>query len=234
MLSQSIIDELLAQSDDCERLRLLIEHYDNFMRGTDESDRISVASDIIDFALAAYSIAKSAGLAVQPIESRIDASDIRTTLSRVYTYISGVEASLNAFSIMSNVRSSSAKLEALFSKEPLYEFSEGDLDRIQLLINELRDHISNSEDFDDEHRQRILRRLERLQGELHKRISDLDRFWGLIGDAGVALGKFGRDAKPIVDRIREIAEIVWRTQARGERLSSTVPFPQLGKPHEED
>jgi hypothetical protein len=69
--------------------------------------------------------------------------------------------------------------------------------------------------------------LERLQTELHKRVSDLDRFWGLIGDAGVVLGKLGSDAKPIVDRIREVADIVWRTQSRAEELPSGTRLPEL-------
>ena len=58
-------------------------------------------------------------------------------------------------------------------------------------------------------------------------MSSLDRFWGLIGEAGVALGKFGQDAKPFVDRIREIAQIIWRTQARAEELPSGTPLPLL-------
>src|SRR5690606_24617188 len=95
-----------------------------------------------------------------------------------------------------------------------YEFSQGDLERVQVLVNELREKISRATELDVEHRQRLLARLEKLQTELHKRVSDLDRFWGMIGDAGVVLGKLGNDAKPIVDRIREIADIVWRTQSR--------------------
>jgi hypothetical protein len=55
----------------------------------------------------------------------------------------------------------------------------------------------------------------------------LDRFYGLVGDAGVLLGKFGRDAKPFVDRIREIVEIVWRAQANAEELPSSVRSPSL-------
>ena len=62
---------------------------------------------------------------------------------------------------------------------------------------------------------------------MHKKISNLDRFWGLIGDAGVAIGKFGNDAKPIVDRIKEIADIVWRNQARSEELPSGTKIPFL-------
>lgn len=69
--------------------------------------------------------------------------------------------------------------------------------------------------------------MERLQSELHKKGSDLDKFWGLIGDAGVAIGKFGKDAKPFVDRIREITGIVWRTQSAAEELPSGTKIPFL-------
>ena len=108
-----------------------------------------------------------------------------------------------------------------------YEFSHGDLERVQTLVNELREHIASAKQLEQEHRQRLLRRLERLQTELHKKVSDLDRFWGLIGDAGVVLGKLGNDAKPIVDRIRDIADIVWQTQSRAEELPSGTTLPQL-------
>lgn len=115
-----------------------------------------------------------------------------------------------------------------------YEFSQGDLMRIQTLVNELRDLISTSMSFDRDHIQRLLRRLEKLQGELHKKVSDLDRFWGLIGDAGIVLGKFGNDAKPIIDRIREITDIVWLTQTRAEELPSGAKLPSLEHfPHQE-
>lgn len=103
-----------------------------------------------------------------------------------------------------------------------YELSEADVQRIQQLLNELRDMISGSSSFVEDHKQRILRRLERLQGEIHKRLADLDKFYGIIGDAGVLLGKFGRDAKPFTDRIREIVEIVWRAQANAEQLPTSA------------
>jgi hypothetical protein len=109
----------------------------------------------------------------------------------------------------------------------IYEFSQGDLERVQGLVSQLRDLIAQTGHFEKEHQQRLLRRLEKLQSELHKKVSDLDRFWGLIGDAGVVLGKLGNDAKPIVDRIREIADIVWQTQSRAEELPSGTKLPQL-------
>ncbi len=109
-----------------------------------------------------------------------------------------------------------------FGQSFAYEFSEEGLDRIQILINELRDLISDSNTIDENHKLRLLKRLENLQLELHKRVSNLDRFWGFVGDAGVVLGKFGKDVKPIVDRIREMLGIVWRTQAKSEELESNA------------
>ncbi len=115
------------------------------------------------------------------------------------------------------------KFKAKIGNAFCYEFSEGDLTRIQTLVNELRELISKSDKFESDHKGRLLKRLEKLQGELHKKVSDLDRFWGFVGDAGVVLGKFGKDAKPFVDRVREIVGIVWSTQARAEELESNSP-----------
>jgi len=109
----------------------------------------------------------------------------------------------------------------------VYEFTQGDLERVQALINELRVQVAKSDYLEEDHKRRLLSRLERLQSELHKKMSDLDVFWGWVGDAGVVVGKFGEDVKPIVDRIREITEIVWRTQARAEELPSDSPLPRL-------
>ena len=63
--------------------------------------------------------------------------------------------------------------------------------------------------------------------ELHKRMSSVAKFWDLMGEAGVALGKFGKDAKPFVDRIKEILQITWRTQVRTEELPSATSLPLL-------
>lgn len=119
------------------------------------------------------------------------------------------------------------KKRMLVEKGFFYEFTDGDVLRIQELINELRNQISSSSLFEEKHKARLLKRLESLQSELHKKMSDVDKFWGLLGDAGVALGKFGTDAKPIVDRIKELTQIVWRTQSHAEQLPSSCENPLL-------
>ena len=131
-------------------------------------------------------------------------------------------------------KASEIRLEAMTSKFNIalgqsfaYEFSQGDLDRVQVLINELREQINNSSLFEEKHKARLLKRLEKLQAEMHKKMSDVDKFWGLVGDAGIVIGKFGKDSKPFVDRIKEISDIVWRTQSRAEELPSGTPPPLL-------
>lgn len=123
-----------------------------------------------------------------------------------------------------------SRLKTALRSSFAYEFSAGDVERVQQLLNELRELISNSSLFEQTHQRRLLLRLEKLQAEMHKRVGDLDKFWGLLGDAGVAVGKFGDDVKPIVDRIREITGIIWRTQARAEELPSDAPLPLLKGP----
>jgi hypothetical protein len=153
-------------------------------------------------------------------------SDKAKNIQKILNSYSALTAEFEKKRTNAFVNDSREKFNLLFNNTFSYEFSEGDLDKVQTLINELREIISKSELFTADHKQRILNRLEKLQSELHKKVSDLDKFWGLIGDAGIAIGKFGHDAKPIVDRIKEIANIVWRTQARTEELpsGSTIPF----------
>jgi hypothetical protein len=110
-----------------------------------------------------------------------------------------------------------------------YEFSEGDLARIQKLVNELRGLIAGSGELEEGHKRRVLGRLEKLQSELHKRVSDLSWFWGELIEASIAARIIGENAKPIVDRIREIVGIVWPVQSRAFELPSDTPFKLPGE-----
>lgn len=127
----------------------------------------------------------------------------------------------------SNLGNSLDRYKKKFANVFNYKFTDGDLTTIQSLINELRNLITESELFNSKHKERLLNRLELLQKELHKTMSSLDKFWGLIGEAGIVLGKFGQDAKPFVDIIKTIADIVWRTQVSSEELPTGTTLPML-------
>jgi hypothetical protein len=59
-----------------------------------------------------------------------------------------------------------------------------------------------------QHKERLLKRLEAMQKELHKSTSNIDRFWGFVAEAGIVARKFGEDLKPINDRVTELGRIV--------------------------
>jgi hypothetical protein len=97
---------------------------------------------------------------------------------------------------------------SLFDKRGAYEFSDTEMQNIQDIINALRVMISESNLITADHKRRLLRRLEAMQRELHKRTSDIDRFWGFVAEAGIVTRKFGEDLKPISDRVTELGKIV--------------------------
>lgn len=154
-------------------------------------------------------------------------SSINITCNSLQRYLESVSKAVEIQVTHLNIEDIKRKYTQKLKSGFAYEFSQGDYDRIQILVNELRDYISKSDLIDEGHKHRLLKRLERLQSELHKRTADLDRFWGLVGDAGVVLGKFGTDVKPLVDRVKEITNIVWNTQKRAEELPSETPNPML-------
>jgi hypothetical protein len=165
------------------------------------------------------------------IDSELYVPDINGNVDNscgsLFQYIANIRTEFQAKESIQKLEIYKQKYRIALKSKLTYEFSQGDLERIQELLNELRTQIASTEQLSLEHQQRLLKRLEKLQSELHKRVSDLDRFWGIVGDAGVVLGKLGSDAKPIVDRLKEISEIVWRTQARTEELPSNMSNPLL-------
>ncbi len=153
--------------------------------------------------------------------------DIDSDCSSMYKFLENTKKSYKAKATVIKLELMKNKFSRTLNQSFSYEFSQGDLDRIQILINELREQINSSNLFEPNHKERLLKRLEKLQAEMHKKMSDVDKFWGLIGDAGIVMGKFGKDSKPFVDRMKEISDIVWRTQSRAEELPSGTPPPSL-------
>ena len=152
-------------------------------------------------------------------------TDHNQNIQRMDSYINQIEQAIRQYYInkrlnedVQSISDLQKRFRMYLKEEFCYSFTEDEISFIQSKINELRDLITKSSYFTNEHKQRLLKRLERLQQELHKKVSDLDRFWGLIGDAGIMLGKFGKDAKPMIDTIKELTNSIWRAQARTEQI----------------
>lgn len=120
---------------------------------------------------------------------------------------------------------------ALFSRVSVYEFSDTEFKRVHDLVRELRDLIRGSSLISDEHKRRLLRRLEAMHAELHKKTSDIDRFWGFIGEAGIAMRKFGEDLAPISERVLELGGIVITVIFAKEGIKALPEVSQIVLPH---
>jgi len=160
-------------------------------------------------------------------EPDLGGMDVPNDCRRTQAFLKSVQQELGATKKTAALESLKNRFANKLKTGFAYEFTQADLQRIQTLVNQLRDQVASSDFFEPDHQTRLLKRLEQLQQEMHKRVSDLDRFWGLIGDAGVALGRAGMAAKPFVDRISEITQIVWNTQKQSEGLPSNAPLPLL-------
>ena len=223
MLDKQFIEKISSEQRPPLSIKLICDEFERFhkeaQKFTNYPKVMSIAQhdDYILFLGFAESFCEAYRIKVNPPTM---GSDKDRNISSIFGFFRVLEQHNIADLARVQLEMSKSHFAMQLGKAYAYEFTDGDLTRIQSLISELRSLISKNRKLDDDHKRRLLVRLERLQSELHKRVSDLDRFWGLIGDAGVVLGKLGKDAKPIVDRIRELAQIAWRTQSIREGLPS--------------
>lgn len=158
-------------------------------------------------------------------------------LKSIHSYFAELNGNIISSSATHTYRAAVANFEMDRGLTDYYEFEDTDKKRIQQLVNEIRDALSNTLIFDEEHKQRILKRLEKLQTELHKKVSSFDNFWGLYIDSfvasGRALGRGVEEAGPFLDRVRELAEIAWRVQRKTDALPPSTEMPLLEKPDEQ-
>jgi hypothetical protein len=105
-----------------------------------------------------------------------------------------------------------------------YEFSEPEIEEIQEHLNVLRELIAGATELKEEHKLRLFRRLDQLRSELNKKVSDLDRFWGLIGDVRIVVQKIKGDSDRVDKTLRRvwlIAKIVFAAQQIAHQLPPT-------------
>lgn len=231
MVTVEFIDGMPSGLD--EGKLYIVEAFHAFQRkNTMQAQKLENYNNYIDFYLLLESFLKSHNVTFNQIE--VEALPSPKIINQIEVLFSLLKTEINNQKAKTRIDDTRHRFDMFFKNVFVFEFTDGDIDVIQKRLNELRDIIAKSDLFSDEHKRRLLMRFERLQRELHKKVSDLDRFWGLIGDAGVALGKFGESAKPIVDRIKEIADIVWRTQAKAEELPSGTTIPILSDKSEKE
>lgn len=119
---------------------------------------------------------------------------------------------------------------SVFNRLAGYEFSDPDFQRVQELVNELRDLMHASTLMSDDQKRRLLRKLEAFRAELHRKTNDIERFWGFLAEATIAIRKFGEDFKPIAERIMELAGITIRVIFAREGVTALPELSRLVAP----
>ena len=164
----------------------------------------------------------------------IDIEDRTGTVDTINNWVKTLRAYFMNKSASNALQTSLEYYQAELGVGFAYQLTDGDLDRIQKLVNQLRTQISSCGVLENDHRRRLLSRLEKLQRELHKRMSDYDRAYGIMVDGIILTQRFGEAVKPVTELIREIGNLFWRAQSRCEELPGDSPLPLPSSPSDKD
>lgn len=89
----------------------------------------------------------------------------------------------------------------------LVRLSKEQVEEIEEHINEARQKIRSSDAFEEKHKRRLLSRLEKLQSEINKKISDLDVMLAGVTEVTAVAGQSAKNLDPVVDLFKKIFTI---------------------------
>lgn len=104
---------------------------------------------------------------------------------------------------------------------PTFELEKKDKERVLKLCEDMRKIIFASPDFDEPHKKRLLNRVAAIEKQVLSPKGIFDVVLGGVSDVGETLGKFGKDVKPLTDRMDEIAKIT----RKGTKEYDQIPAP---------
>ncbi len=226
---------LVALFELCEEFLDRTKHYDG---GKDNNHHLTfghwmTAYSAIQLFADEYALPQLEDLTISDSTERA-VTEIHETIDRLHSAITDIALQARLNKAITDARTLAQKKHADHVRSSFaYTFTDNELDTIHTQLTALAVQIEKSELFEDKHKQRILDKLDALQAEIHKRMTTLDRFWGFFSEAGVMLGKFGNDIKPLTDRIVEVGRIVTGAQARAEGLEGHLSLPDLSEPQKQ-
>ena len=106
---------------------------------------------------------------------------------------------------------------------PRFQLTENDRARVVKLCSDMRKIVFASADFDEPHKKRLLNRVAAIEKEVLSDRGMFDVILGGVSDIGETLGKFGKDIKPLTDRMSEVTKIT---------RAATKAYDQLPSPEE--
>lgn len=108
-----------------------------------------------------------------------------------------------------------------------YAFGATELKRLKELAHQMDAALVQGEALPDGLTQRLRARIARLLADLRPALPDMDRFWGLMGDARVIRASGNTQARQLAGWLGEMSDIVWHAQARAEGLPAVGHAPAV-------
>lgn len=115
---------------------------------------------------------------------------------------------------------------------PVFTLKAKDKTRVIKLCADMRKIILASTDFDHPHKIRLANRIAAIEAQVHKENGMYDVIIGGVSDIGETLGKFGKDIKPLTDRINEVMKITRAATKEYDQIPAPDEVKQLPKPED--
>jgi len=126
-----------------------------------------------------------------------------------------------------------AELEQTFNSawgpKACCEFSQDELDSIEMLLRLLRALVLASRTAGAAHAARLTRRIDRLAAELRAKTYDLSLFWGFVAEMSLVFSAPSEDSRRVAKEMKRLIRIVWSAQARSLARPPDTPFRLLGQ-----
>jgi len=215
------------------------EDMDMYCDDTDDINRISPiniedSKNVVKLAIEYYGIIKNQleqAEFVDDLETPESDEEYLQILRKIAQQIAYAGFKVEKNEIEQEIKNAKEKTKKKYISH--YIFEESEYERLQNLINEMREGVLKCEAFDEQHRRRVINKLENLQQELHKRVSSLSMLYGRVIEASQVAGKVGRNLDPVTDKARDFIRILSKTQDREENLPETdseLPGPEADIP----
>ncbi len=201
---------LLALARVCKDIRLFHSTF------TTETERIEKLDLYLEALGLMKVLAARVGLEVQPPEiAKLPSKNIEN----ITRYCAELNEIARHHLAKLKVELAHAKYAQLLGEGFSYHLTGEEVKEAQALLSELKQLVENNGGLKKEFKERLQRRLEELHFKIHLKISSLDPWWGLLGDACIVLRMAGEGANPIAERICSLVSLAWRIQVRNEGVS---------------
>ena len=226
MIHDHRIEQINQESEGFAALELVFEEFDLLVERMGASLDIDMHGDFLQCLALARAVMNK--FQIDPHYGDIDlSSDAENNVTNIIQRFDEWKNIIRGSFSAKNYDNYLGKFEAAFGTGIFYELSDDDISEIQKHINNLRSLISETELLDEDHRRRLLRRLEILQAELHKRVSDYDRYYGMAVEFYVLFKKYGEGMNQICNEFKEILRIVFQSHSEREHLPAGEELPLL-------